>query len=130
MIRSLKEGALLHADYAPFLTENWSIKNIDSELAWNIFLEVPKTGGECIVYNRQWQLKDNQFITDESYGYSEHVIINSKESVYKPQVGDLVIFNSRNFHKVNPSKGPSDRITIGGHIGRVKNTVNELISWV
>ena len=130
MIRSLKEGALLHADFANFLKPNWQIKNIDAEFAWNIFLETPEQGGECVVFNKQWDLSDNQFILDDTYGYSDDVVKGKDSMIHQPQEGDLVIFNSKNFHKVNQSFGKKDRVTIGGHLGRDRHNSLKILSWV
>lgn len=130
MIRSLKEGALLHADFAPFLKQDWTIKNITQELAWNIFVTTPLDGGECCVYNRPWQKEDDKFIKAGTYGYDKVVVKNAESYNYKPSAGDLVIFNSRNFHEVVPSSGNIDRITIGGHFGRHADSPNLALSWV
>ena len=130
MVRSLKDGALLHADYAPHLKEDWAIKKIRSELAWNIFIETPEAGGHTIIYDKQWVKSDDSHIIQDSYGYKEDLVDGCHSISYKPTRGDFVLFNSRNFHKVEPSFGKKDRITIGGHFGLKKGEDKTLIGWV
>lgn len=126
LARELKNGASLHADYAPFLKVDWQIRQIDAELAWNIYLDVPQSGGECHVYNKPWEKSDNQFIMGSSYGYDEQVVTGRDSQIIKPILGRLVLFNSRNFHKVSDS--PTNRLTLGGHLGR--QSCGKFLAWV
>lgn len=126
MARNLKYGALLHADFAPFVPGTWAIKNIDAEFAWNIHIDCPEQGGHCLVYNRPWNLEDDKHISGHTYGYDRVVVENCDFVSLKPEVGHLIIFNSRNFHQV--ISAPHDRLTLGGHMGRTQNNI--CLSWV
>ncbi|HEV2614667.1 MAG TPA: 2OG-Fe(II) oxygenase [Gammaproteobacteria bacterium] len=126
IIRELKNSALLHADFAPFIPSYWSISNITAELAWNIYLSDAGKGGECVVYNKPWEKEDDKYITHDTYGY-DHAVVKDKEfaEIY-PTQGSLVLFNSRNFHEVRRSENP--RISMGGHIGLTP--AGEIIVWI
>ena len=127
MVRNLIEGASLHPDYAPFLAVDWAIKNIDRQLAWNIYLDMPAKGGETVVYNKPWIKEDDRFIKGSSYAYDPEVIASKERAAIKPKVGDLVIFNSRNFHEVSKGEG-GRRWTMGGHLATTPE--GKILSWV
>lgn len=119
LIRIMRNGALLHIDFAPFDAKNYSIKNIRFQIACNIFLKLPQNGGgHTIVYNRQWHHQDELYKMKNSYGYLEDVV-ELKDSVnIIPEAGDLILFNSRNFHEVKPNKSvEDDRITLSCFAG-------------
>lgn len=126
IIRELNNSALLHADFANFIPDYWSISKVVAQYAWNIYLTDPGVGGECVVYNRPWQRIDDQHIVKDTYGYDHCVVKNCDSVLIKPNAGKLVLFNSRNFHEVHKSE--RSRLSIGGHIGLLPN--NEIIMWV
>lgn len=117
--------ALLHIDFAQLDAPDWEIGNIISQLAWNLYVKAPNQGGVCKVYNRQWQPEDEKFKISGSYGYNHSLVAKSEVKENMPVVGDLVIFNSRNFHEVLPGVG--ERITISSFIGKMPE--GDLIFW-
>lgn len=123
--RELNHSVLLHADYAPFIPRHWSISQVVAELAWNIYLTDPGEGGDCVVYDRFWQLEDDQHIIGSTYGYDPVVVSHCPSSQFKPKPGRLVLFNCRNFHAVEAASQP--RVAIGGHIGLMPD--GTLIFW-
>ena len=126
IVRELKSSALLHADYARFVPPYWSISNMISQYAWNIYLTDPEHGGECVVYNKLWQQEDDKYIMSDTYGYDPNVVTGKDFTEIKIKPGQLLFFNSRNFHEV---KASSDlRLSMGGHIGLNEN--NEILMWV
>ncbi|MDZ8189306.1 MAG: hypothetical protein RMX96_31265 [Nostoc sp. ChiSLP02] len=117
--------ALLHIDFAQLDAPNWRIGNITSQLVWNLYVKAPSQGGICKVYNRQWQPKDEKYKIPDSYGYDSSLVANSEVKHNIPLIGDLVIFNSRNFHEVLPGIG--ERITISSFIGQMPG--GDLVFW-
>ncbi|MBP5975686.1 hypothetical protein HW132_23845 [Brasilonema sp. CT11] len=117
--------ALLHLDFAPLDAPNWAIGNITSQLVWNFYVKAPSQGGVCKVYNRQWQPEDEKYKTPASYGYDHSLVATSEVKHNIPLTGDLVIFNSRNFHEVVPAIG--ERITISSFIGKMPG--GDLVFW-
>ena len=117
--------ALLHIDFAQLDAPNWGIGNITSQLVWNLYVKAPSQGGVCKVYNRQWQPEDEKYKTPSSYGYDYSLVATSEVKHNIPLTGDLVIFNSRNFHEVVPGIG--ERITISSFIGKMPG--GDLVFW-
>ena len=117
--------ALLHIDFAQLDAPNWGIGNVTSQLVWNLYVKAPSQGGICKVYNRQWQPDDEKYKTPGSYGYDSSLVTKSEVKHNIPLTGDLVIFNSRNFHEVLPGIG--ERITISSFIGKMPG--GDLVFW-
>ncbi|ALF56359.1 hypothetical protein ACX27_12185 [Nostoc piscinale CENA21] len=117
--------ALLHIDFAQLDAPDWRIGNISSQLVWNLYIKAPSQGGICKVYNRQWQPDDEKYKIPGSYGYNSSLVANSEVKQNIPITGDLVIFNSRNFHEVLPGIG--ERITISSFIGKMPG--GDLVFW-
>lgn len=70
----------------------------------NIFLQVPEgDGGEPVVYRRMWtpELEDYRDGPD-AYWYVPEAVAGVERAILKPCAGDLVIFNSRHVHAVQP----------------------------
>ena len=87
IIRSLINGASLHPDFAPFLKIDWCIKYIVKQLAWNIYLDMPESGGETVVFNKQWELSDNKYIQGDSYAYDRQVVAGAQRDSISANVG-------------------------------------------
>lgn len=119
LIRQINRSALIHADFACFDAPDWNIGRIASQLSWNLFIYTPESGGECIVHNRQWGLHHERQRLPNSYGYDPLVVKDVESHSITPKIGDLVIFNSRNFHEVKPAEG--DRLTMSSFIGYLKD---------
>ncbi|QSJ20403.1 2OG-Fe(II) oxygenase [Nostoc sp. UHCC 0702] len=117
--------ALLHIDFAQLDAPDWKIGNVTSQLVWNLHVKAPSTGGVSKVYNRQWQPDDEKYKILGSYGYDYSLVANSEVKHNIPVTGDLVIFNSRNFHEVVPAIG--ERITISSFIGKMPG--GDLVFW-
>lgn len=118
-------GALLHIDYAPFDAANYSISENVAQIACNIFVKMPESGGESQVFDKVWDIEDEKMKIPNSYGYNEEIIKENKTTLIKPLNGDLTLFNSRCFHKVHPSS--DTRITISCFIGLKPN--GSLVIW-
>jgi hypothetical protein len=124
-------SALIHFDYAPYDGRNWAIEKITQQISFNLYLQLPKTGGEIVVYNKQWEKeKYDKFKIPQSvasYGYNYDLVKEIEFFEYAPQVGDLYFFNSRNFHEVK--KGDDYRFSMSSFIGRENDNMNQLYMW-
>lgn len=125
LIRRIENGTLLHVDYAPGEQPDWEVANIKEQLVWNLYLRVSdKDSGKTHIYDRHWNQSDN--INKEGvYGYNRRVVDGAQEAVFSPNVGEVVIFNTRNFHFVEPTDG--ERVAFTSAIGRTPN--DELVLW-
>ena len=123
--------APIHFDYAPVDGKDWEIGKITQQLSYNIYLQIPKIGGELFVYNMQWKKdKHDKFKLPKriaSYGFSEEMVKDAEFVKFIPKKGDLVLFNSQNFHEVK--KGNDYRFSISSFIGREKNDSKEIWMW-
>jgi hypothetical protein len=128
IVRDLKSSALLHADYAGFSPEYWSISKVIAQYGWNIYLTDPGEGGELIIYNKPWEeMTDEKYYMETTrYGYQKEVVAHAESVSVFPKAGLLVFFNSRNFHEIKASA--QSRVTVGGHIGLTAK--EELLLWV
>ncbi|AJQ97778.1 hypothetical protein [Gynuella sunshinyii] len=125
LIRRIEEGTLLHVDYAPGEQPEWEIATITGQLAWNLYLRISEEkSGKTHIFNRQWKSSDNSE-KEGIYGYNRRVLRDAKEAVFSPSIGDIFIFNTRNFHYVEPAEG--ERVTFTSAIGQTRN--DELILW-
>ncbi|WP_431192335.1 hypothetical protein [Rhodopirellula bahusiensis] len=119
--------ALLHVDWASLSAPNWEISKALSQLAWNLFVRVPENGGECVVHDRLWVPCHEEHLIPGSYGYDHKVVENSENVALNPEVGDVLLFNSQNFHQVNAGGNPGERLTISSFIGLMPN--GRLVLW-
>ena len=123
LLRIVSE-ALLHCDWAPRDAPGWSIADINAQISWNIYLQTAEMGGESEVFNRQWQNGDDSFMIQDSYGYDRDIVQGCESVVLKPETGDLIFINSRNFHTVrNCEQAESMRVTCSSFAGRKSNNV-------
>ncbi|MBD2562854.1 MULTISPECIES: 2OG-Fe(II)-dependent halogenase WelO5 family protein [Nostoc] len=125
LIRKIERGTKLHIDYAPLEQSKWEIGTVIYQLSWNLYLKFsPSNHGQTRIYDRQWQPGDDQYKLD-SYGYGDTVIADADAIAFQPYVGDVFIFNTRNYHTVEPMDG--QRVTFTSAIGLLPN--GEIILW-
>lgn len=136
LLRLINSSALIHADYGPFDGPGWEIGAIKAQLTWNILLKEVR-GGESVVYNRFWKGKeddDKYRDVTKSYGYSRDVIDGCESKKIAPIVGQIALFNPRNFHEVLAIENPEkvSRYTFSSFIGYLPPTAPEgpaIILW-
>jgi len=88
---------------------------IKSQLTVNVYLQVPKVGGELEIWDYQIKnKKEYEKLAKGSYGISRKIIPKPK-IILKPKVGDLIIFNPQNLHCIKESD--RKRITMSCFIG-------------
>ena len=119
--------ALLHADWAPLDAPGWAIGENRAQLAWNLYVKSPDDGGECVVHNVPWQPEYEELKVPDSYGYSPELVADAESVRLKPKVGDVTIFNSRNFHEVLGGGDPGSRITLSSFVGESPD--GRLVLW-
>lgn len=103
----------IHVDYAPQDSQDWAVGRFPYQLAWNVYLDIPESGGELLIWEKQWQPEDDELMVEDHYYFKETVIENSNLLSIKPQKGELLLINSRNYHAVANS---SDRFAFGSFI--------------
>ncbi|PQE07080.1 l-allo-threonine aldolase protein [Rutstroemia sp. NJR-2017a BVV2] len=120
IFRSINGGTPPHCDWCPYdtLTEDWILSRITNQAVFNLYLS-PVEGGGTTIYDVQWTPDALQYRDPNSYGYARELVEGRQKQEWKPEVGQLCIFNSRNMHEVAPvaagSKGP--RIALASFMG-------------
>jgi hypothetical protein len=103
----------IHVDFSPQDSPDWAVGSLEVQLAWNYYIRVPSSGGELLVWDKQWQPEHDVHQAEGSYWYSPAVVADALELRLAVQPGDVVILNSRNFHAVADS---TDRLAYGSFI--------------
>ena len=128
LIRQINQ-AHLHFDFAKFDAPGWYISGIGQQLSWNIYVSVPQRGGELVVHELPWKQEIyEKFLMpghSGSYGFEEELVSNVRRVDIAPAIGDLVIFNTRNFHQVKAGEGK--RISISSFFGKHSN--GKIVFW-
>lgn len=125
LIRKIERGTQLHIDYAHCEQPEWEVGEVVAQLSWNLYLQLSSSNpGKTRIYDRQWHPEDEKYKLD-SYGYDDAVVAGASTISFQPQVGDVFIFNTRNYHIVEPTQG--HRVTFTSAIGLLPN--GEIIFW-
>lgn len=126
LIRRIEQGTELHIDYAPAEQPSWDVAAIERQLAFNIYLELGPGAGETTIYRRAWQPEDEAHRNPDGYGYLPEVLDGVEESLtFEPRLGELRLFNTRNYHIVAPST--DRRTTAAAAIGETRD--GRLVCW-
>lgn len=90
----------LEMDYAPFSSAEFSVaEQISAQLSCILFLETGDAPIELEIFEQQWAIHDERFRLEHGSGFHKQVLNDWTDSkIVRPQSGDLVIFNSRQFH--------------------------------
>lgn len=126
LVRRIERGTLLHIDYAPAEQPGWEEpSSVEFQLSWNLYLRLSgERGGRTHIFNRQWRPADDVHKTG-SYGYDRCVVERCEEVSFQPSVGEVVLFNTRNFHCVSETDG--ERVAFTTALGKLPN--DEFIFW-
>jgi hypothetical protein len=129
IIRQASEGVDLHADFAPLNAPAYVIGSIDAQLGWNFYAEGLIAGGETTVHHAPWTPEMRPGEIPKSYGLPREIVSGAETFTFTPDIGDVVIFNTRNPHEIAGGEAGSgrERISIGSFIGRLPN--RDLVLW-
>lgn len=97
-----------------------------AQFAFNLYLSVPESGGETVVWRHRWHPADESFRLPHSYGFSPSVVGDAESFELAPKVGEALLFDPRNYHAVRPSLG-ARRIALGFSIGLTET--GDLLAW-
>lgn len=87
---------------------------LDGQLAVNIYFQMPEAGGALELWLREPDDEQDKIIAANDG--IDRDLLEPPKLVLTPDVGDLVIFNSRLIHNVTPGQG-SHRVSISAFIG-------------
>jgi hypothetical protein len=129
IIRQASDGVDLHADFAPFNAPHYLIGTIDAQLGWNFYAEELVSGGETTVHHAPWAPEMRAGEIPKSYDLPRETVAGAETFTFTPDLGDVVIFNTRNPHEIAGGEAAPgrERISIGSFIGRLPN--RDLVMW-
>ncbi|MGW2090154.1 L-gamma-glutamyl-L-propargylglycine hydroxylase BesE [Streptomyces sp. NPDC001880] len=123
-LREINAGALVHYDS---ITREFPLGLFDQEvvaqLAFNVWVAVPGSGGATTVWRRRWEPADEMH--REAYGYRPETVDGFQQVSLRPALGDALLFNPVNFHAVEPN--PGRRIAFAFFLALT--TTGQLIAW-
>lgn len=130
LIRAMGSASTLHYDFAPTQARGWSIDRIGEQLAVVFYFSLPESGGSLRIYERRWTAEDEAHNNDVAekgpFGFSEDFLSGVPFVEVMPKIGDVIIFNSRNFHMVTTPDDGSVRFSMNAFLGSCDNS---LIMW-
>ncbi|MFD8263117.1 proline hydroxylase [Streptomyces griseoluteus] len=124
-LREINAGALIHYDdlnreYPDGLFD----QDVVAQLAFNVWVSVPETGGATTVWRHRWEPADEPH--RQAYGYQHRTVEDCQKVTLAPRLGDGLLFNPTNFHAVEPSP-TGRRIAFAFFLGLT--TMGQLIAW-
>ncbi|MFE9455043.1 proline hydroxylase [Streptomyces sp. NPDC006739] len=124
-LREINDGALVHYDdlNREFPTGLFD-QEVVAQLAFNVWVSVPATGGATTVWRHRWEPTDEQH--RQAYGYRREAVAHCQCVDLTPQRGDALMFNPANFHAVEPNP-TGRRIAFAFFLGLT--TTGQLIAW-
>lgn len=125
LIRAMQQKSTLHFDYAPQQTPEWWVSGIEAQFAIVVYLQLPGNGGGLTVYDRRWVPEDDVYNQDGqergAKGYDPVVAETLRSVTVNPEPGEMVIFNSRNFHQVEAIDADLVRLSLNVFLGLKDN---------
>jgi len=129
IVRETTGGTNLHMDFARFSAPDYAIGANDAQIATNFYAAATAAGGETTVYNHHFEPPVPARTYYEISPLDPARVAAAERHTFAPSAGDLVLFNSRNPHRVhyNPNDDGTRRLGIGAFIGRRPS--GELVVW-
>jgi hypothetical protein len=116
--RQFRGHGRLHVDNAPLhIQKPWAVTEITRQLTWNIYYSLPESGGELIIYDTVHTAVNDRMKVPGEYYFPYEVLEDEEGIRIQPKLGDLIIFNTFNFHEIlgNPD---GNRISQTSFIGQ------------
>lgn len=103
--RSFKGHGKLHVDHAPtHIRKPFAVTQITKQFTWNIYYSLQGKGGELVIYDTVHTPENEKLKVPGDY-YFPYSVLESDECIKViPRVGDLIVFNTQNFHEILGSK--------------------------
>ncbi len=118
MARSFENGAgaLPHQDDIRWYAPDYPVvQTLKTQLTANVYLQVPPQGGELEIWQKQCSKQEYEELRLPECYFLDRNQLPQSSLFMKPQVGDLIIFDSTRIHTVHFSQEP--RINISCFIG-------------
>ena len=130
IIRIHEKGKIIpiHKDNVRYEGKEYALSKIDHQLSCVLHIQESESGGELVIYDKQWK-KEDEGLRNINFGYSSRIVESSRcYKISKIRVGDLVIMNPNYYHKVTKITGNTPRITLGMFLGFYRND-RKIVTW-
>lgn len=99
--RSFRGHGRLHVDHAPsHIRKPWAVTEIRRQMTWNIYYSMHHRGGELVIYDTIHTPENERMKVPGDYYFPYEVLEGDACVRTIPKVGDLIIFNTQNFHEI------------------------------
>jgi hypothetical protein len=124
IIRENGRGAPLHWDDASheFPIDFLSPRPV-VQLSFNLYLSMPKNGGQTYIWPRRWQPGDEAYRIGSCW---PDLPLQDEPLIIHPEPGDAIIFDPRNYHSVSPAR-TGRRFVLGFYLAITAE--GSLITW-
>lgn len=125
MIREISTGMKMHWDEIVRELPGALDTEPVCQLAFNWYLSMPEGGGDTWVYRRRWSPADEKY--RDGYGWAEEIVADEPAAAVRPEAGDAIVFDPRNYHLVRASEGEGRRVSLSFFLGVTGQ--GELLYW-
>jgi len=118
----------VHKDNVRYEGKEYALSEIDCQLSCILHLQESESGGDLVMYNKQWKKEDERF-RNIDFGYSSKLIDSSEACKMSHfSAGDLVVMNPNYYHKVTEITGNTPRFTLGMFLGFYRKDC-KIVAW-
>lgn len=116
--RSFRGHGKLHVDHAPsHIHQSWAVTEISRQMTWNLYYTRLDKGGELVIYDTVHTPQNEPMKVPGEYYFPYEVLESPNHISLVPEVGDLIIFNTQNFHEILGNNSGGHRISQTSFIG-------------
>ena len=117
---------LPHQDIIQWDIDTPEAKALDAQAGWNLYLDIPTQGGELLIYDNSIEKTEYEELAGDSYGIPWGIAGKAAQKI-SPEIGELIIIDTRRLHAIKTVSGEGYRVTLSGFLGYSEN--RGLISW-
>ncbi len=125
LIRAMVQESSTHFDFAPQQLPGWQVARSQAQFAVITYLQMPEVGGGLTVYKRPWEPSDEEFNMDTAEkgpnGFDKEFLNDDESITIVPNAGEMIVINSRNFHKVEGIISLVARYSINSFMSLIDN---------
>jgi hypothetical protein len=125
LIRAMAQESTTHYDFAPHQLPGWKVAESQAQFAVVAYLQMPDNGGGLTVYNRPGEPEDDKYNQDTEEkgpkGFEEEFLDEEESLTILPNAGEMIIINSKNFHRVEKIQSQVARYSINSFMSLLDN---------
>jgi len=118
----------IHKDNVRYEGKEYALSDVDHQISCILHLQESESGGDLVMYNKQWKKQDERF-RNIDFGYTSRLIDSSQVcKMSNFNAGDLVVMNPNYYHKVTEITGNTPRFTLGMFLGFYRKNC-KIVTW-